>query len=115
MRTIKTDSNGDFVYLNGEIQIIYDLDAVMQTCEQRMRQQLAELDYDQQVGIEYFNNVFLGNPNLQMFEAQARAQLLTVDDVKKIQYLNYSTENGALNYEALIITKYGSGVISGSI
>lgn len=113
MKTLKVDSNGDRVVQNGAFVSLYDLDAVMQTCEQVMKQQLGELQYDQTKGIEYFNNVFLGDSNLQLFEAQARTQLLRVTGVTSISSFTYSQTDNALSYTATINTTYGSGTING--
>lgn len=115
MKTIKVDSNGDRVTKNGYFVYLYDIDAVMQTCEQVMKQQLKELQYDQTKGIEYFGNVFNGNPNLQLFEAQARVQLLNVNGVNSIQSFTYSQTDNELSYSATIKTIYGSDTVNGNV
>lgn len=115
MKTIKVDSNGDRVTKNGLFVYLFNLDAVLQTCEQVMKQQLKELQYDQTRGIEYFNNVFTGSPNFQLFEAQARNQLLSIDTVTGIESFTYEQIDNALLYTATIKTNYGSGDINGSV
>ena len=113
MKTVAVDNAGDRIVKNGVFVYLYNLDALMQTCEQVMKQQLKELQYDQTKGVEYFNNVFAGNPNLQLFESQARNQILNVDGVNSIQSFTYSQTNNALSYTATIKTIYGVGVING--
>lgn len=115
MKTIKVDNNGDRIVSNGSFSYLYDQDAVMQTCEQVMKQQLGELQYNKTKGIEYFGNVFSGNPNLQLFEAQAREQLLNVDGVVSIQSFSYSQAVNTLSYSATIKTIYGSDTINGNV
>lgn len=115
MRTIEVNEDGDRVVVNGLFSYLYDLDALMQTCEQVMKQQLKELQYDQTKGIEYFNNVFNGNPNLQLFESQARQQLLNVSGVNSIQSFTYSQTNNKLSYTATIKTIYGTDSINGNV
>lgn len=115
MRTIKVDSNGDRVTENGFFVYLYNLDAVIQTCEQVMKQQLGELQYDKTKGVEYFNNVFNGNANLQLFESQARQQLLNVEGVRSIQSFTYSQDNNELSYTATIETIYGTDTINGNV
>lgn len=115
MKTIKVDSNGDRVTKNGFFVYVYDIYAVMQTCEQVMKQQLGELQYSKTKGIEYFNNVFNGNPNLQLFESQSRSQLLNIDGVVSIQSFTYSQTVDELSYSATIKTIYGSDTINGNV
>ena len=113
MKTVKVDSNGDRVTKNGYFVYLYNLDALMQTCEQVMKQQKGELKYDQTKGIEYFNNVFKAEPNLQMFESQARTQLKNIDGVNSVTSFTYSQTDNELSYTATIKTIYGTGTING--
>lgn len=115
MKTRKVDANGDRVVENGMFVCITDLDAVTQTCEQVMKQQLKELQYDQTKGIEYFNNVFSGNPNFQLFESQARSEILKVSGVTGVSSFTYEQTDNTLLYTATINTIYGIGGLNGSI
>jgi len=115
MKTIEVNDSGDRVVVNGVFSYLYDINALMQTCEQVMRQQFKELQYDQTKGIEYFNNVFNGNQNLQLFESQARQQLLNISGVNSIQSFTYSQSNNKLSYTATIKTIYGTGSINGNV
>jgi len=115
MRTILVDDNGDRVTKNGFFVYLNDLSALTQTCEQVMKQQLNELQYDQTKGIEYFNNVFAGTPNFQLFEAQARNEILNVDGVNGISSFIYEQVDNELSYTATIVTIFGTGEINGSI
>ena len=115
MKTILVDDSGDRVTKNGLFVYLTGLDAVKQTCEQAVKQQLKELQYDQTKGIEYFNNVFTGTPNFQLFEAQARNQILNIDGVVGISSFTYEQINNELLYTATINTIYGNGEINGSV
>lgn len=116
MRAIKIDlktrepiiKNGRFVWVDG-------IDAVLQNCEQSMRQQLGELQYDQTKGVEYLNNVFSGNPNYQAFEFQARREIEKVRGVTRVESFSYSLSEGVLSYTATIKTIFGEGTINGSL
>lgn len=115
MKTILINDNGDRVTKNGLFVYLNDIDAVMQTCEQVVKQQLKELQYDQTKGIEYFNNVFMGEPNFQRFESEARNQILNVDGVTGIDSFIYDLDKDNLNYTATIKTIYGVGNANGII
>lgn len=115
MKTILVDDNGDRVTKDGLFVYLIDLPALTQTCEQAMKQQLKELQYDQTKGIEYFNNVFTGTPNFQLFESQARNQILNINGVTGISSFTYEQIDNELSYTATIETIYGSGGINGII
>ena len=115
MRAIKIDGNRDPVIINGKFVFVFDIDVVAQNCEQAMRQQLGELNYDANKGIQYFDNIFTGNPNFQRFEAQARTQLLNVDGVTGINGFTFDFIAGVLSYNADIITIYGATTVATSI
>jgi len=115
MRAIKIDSDRNPVILNGRFVFVFNADVVAQNCEQAMRQQLNELNYDADKGIQYFDNVFTGNPNFQRFESQARRQLLNVDGVTGITSFNFEFNDNVLSYNTVISTIYGQTTVASQI
>lgn len=115
MRAIKIDSNRNPIIINGKFVWVAGIDVVKQNCEQAMRQQLGELNYDADKGIQYFDNVLTGNPNFQRFEAQARTQLLNVDGVTGISSFNIEFNDNVLSYNVVINTIYGSTTVADQI
>ena len=118
MKAVKVDTNRNPILKNGSFQFVYDVDVISQNCDQAMRQQLGELNYDKDKGIEYFDNVYSGSPNFQRFEAQARAQILNVEGVVGINSFEYELSNESdeiiLNYSANISTIYGLATVDDS-
>lgn len=115
MRAIQIDGNRDPVIKNGSFVFVFNIDVVAQNCDQAMRQQLGELNYDADKGIQYFDNVLTGNPNFQRFEAQARTQLLNVDGVTGIVSFDFEFNNNVLSYNTVISTIYGSITVADQI
>ena len=71
MTTIKCLSeSGDFDLSSGNIELISDLDEVMQTSNQTVKQSRGELQYDKEKGISYFQNAFRDDFNAQLFKAE---------------------------------------------
>lgn len=114
-RAIEIDGNRNPILIDGVFQWIFDIDVVKQNCDQAMRQQLGELNYDADKGIQYFDNVFTGTPNYQRFEAQARTQILNVKGVTGINSFSYSVLNNVLSYTVEIATIYGVTTVANSI
>ena len=113
MSTIATTDTGDFAFQNGDIYLIAGLDEVIQTCEQSIKQSRGELPFAQQKGVSYFDNLFTGNRNLQLFRAQLREELLTVNDVFAVTSVEIKQVNDKIDYQVTIKTTFGEGRVSG--
>lgn len=115
-KSIKRDpGTRDIVLSGGVIQYARDIDVVLQNCDHAMRQQLGELRYRQTKGVEYFDNVFRGTPNYQLFKFQAITQLENVSGVVRVTSFAYTVQGGVLDYSAEILTDYGTGTINGNV
>ena len=115
MKAIKIDENRNPVIVNGKFIFVFDADVVAQNCEQAMRQQLGELNYDADKGIQYFDNIFTGNPNFQRFESQARQAISAVIGVNGIVSFNFEFNDNILSYNAVISTIYGETTVASQI
>lgn len=114
MTTIKCLSeSGDFDLLSGNIELISDLEEVMQTSNQTIKQSRGELKYDKEKGISYFQNAFRDDFNGQLFKAEVRDQLLTVTDVQKVVIIDVSRKEKELTYSATVDTVFGKGEVRG--
>lgn len=103
----------DPVIRAGRMQFLTGVDAAQQIMADAVRTQLREHKYDQTYGIDYTNNVFLGNPNFQLFESQFRTIILGFDFVESIQSFEYNVNSdGILTYTAEIRTTYGQTTVS---
>ena len=115
MKAIKINNDRDPIIESGKFLWVYGIDVIKQNCNQAMRQQIGELSYDKDKGIQYFENALTGNPNLQRFEAQARREISEVDGVTGIISFGYSLVDSVLNYEAEISTKLANTIIRGQL
>jgi hypothetical protein len=115
MRAIKIDANRNPVITSGRFVFVFNADVVSQNCEQAMRQQLGELNYAADKGIQYFDNIFTGNPNFQRFESQARRAISAVDGVSGIISFNFEFNDNVLSYNAVISTIYGAITVANQI
>lgn len=113
-QTLAVNENND-LYLdkNGNIAIVYDLDATLQACQQAAQTILGEMVLQTDQGVPYFESVFIGSPNIAIYEAALKVAFLGVTGVEQIKSLTLTRENGVLSYIANIQTIYGLGVING--
>lgn len=120
---VTADTNDLYLDQNGNIAIIYDLEAVLQACGQAAKTILGEMVLQTNQGIPYFESVWNGVPNLPQFEAVLRTAWLAVPGVLEIVRLVTTQTNNvvipgtsitttALIYSATIRTEYGTGNIA---
>ena len=118
-------TNDLYVDGNGNIAIVYDIQAVLQNCEHAIKTRLGEMVLQVNQGLPYFTAVFVGVPNIPQFEAAARAALLAVQGVQELILFNAvqmqvippfsSRPTTALVYNAIIRTIYGQANLSGEV
>ena len=113
-QTLAVNANND-LYLNpqGNIAVVYALQATLQACMHAARTILGEMVLQTDRCIPYFQNVFVGVPNIQQFQAALRVAWLQVADVVEVSSLTTQQVGNTLTYEATIITDYGTGAING--
>lgn len=115
--SIATDDNND-MYLDkdGNIAVVYDADAVAQDCDHAVKTVLGELIYNPEIGIPYFQVVFVGNPNLTQFESSIRNAILNANTgVVQVLSLTITRNGDILNYVAQIESIYGPVYLNGNI
>lgn len=112
-------ANND-IYLNeqGNISMSYDIEAVLQQCAQVAKTLLGEMVFNTDLGIPYFETVWVGVPNISQFNAALRSSFLNVDGVLEvISLLTSQGEDGSpsdrLTYTAVIRTTFGTGAVNG--
>ena len=112
-------ANND-IYLNnqGNIAMSYNIDAVLQQCAQVAKVLLGEMVFNTDLGIPYFETVWVGVPNVAQFNASLRSSFLNVNGV--LEVVSLLTSQGAdgspsdrLTYTAIIRTTFGTGAING--
>lgn len=116
MKTIATnDSNDIFLGQDGNIAVLSDLQACVQSCEHASQTLLNELPYAQSRGIAFFDNGLSASPKLGLYEVQLRRILLTVPNVQKVLYVGFKLDNTDLSYEAQIQTSFGVETVRGNL
>lgn len=97
------------------IQMLTGVDAVMQTCENYALAMRGEMVLQKREGMPFFEAVFNGQPNAELYESVFRRRMLEVDGVVSVQAFDATVQDGALRYNATIETIYGIGNINGGV
>lgn len=111
----KSEDTRDLIFKDGKIELVNGIDVIKQNCGSVMRQQISELRFYSDRGIDFIDNVFDGTPNFQMFESQARNALLSVEGVTSVTSFDYFLSDNMLTYNAIVKTDKGSLKINESI
>jgi len=113
-RTLTVDENNDiFIGPSGSLDVSTGLQAVLHSCAQAAKTQLAEMIYAVDEGVPNFGAVWNGAPNVAQFEAYLRRAIEGVPDVLGVDEVTISTAAGVLSYVATIRTIYGTGALNG--
>ena len=125
-QTLSSNVNSDIqgvaqndIYLDdsGNIAMSFDLQAVLQECSQVARTILGEMIFNTDLGLPYFQVLWIGVPNVPQFIATLRRSFLNVDGV--LEVVSLTTSQGGTQpsdtfiYTAIIRTIYGTGVVNG--
>lgn len=108
---IYLDANGGLATASGQQ---YALEA----CVQAANTLLGECVLNTDIGIPYFQSVWTGSPNIQLFESKLRAAFLGIGGgkiVTEIVSLTTSLQKDVLTYQAIIKTIYGASTLTGVI
>lgn len=112
-------ANND-IYLDqqGNIAISRDLNAVLEECSQVAKTILGEMIFNTDLGVPYFETVWVGVPNVTQFNASLRQSFLNVNGV--LEVISLLTSQGGdgspsdrLTYTAIIRTIFGTGAVNG--
>ncbi|MDR0675640.1 MAG: hypothetical protein LBF97_01180 [Elusimicrobiota bacterium] len=114
MWSILTDANND-IYLNSKksIAIGEDKQALSQIIKNSILTLLGEIELDTTKGIPYFDSLFLGIPDLDLFESYLRNTIKNIDGVIAITNYIYEIKDNIFRYKIYIQTIYGDIEING--
>lgn len=113
-KTFSANSNNDiFLDSSGNLAVANAESAVSYACASASKAQLGEMLYAINRGIPNFQSVWLGAPNLAVFESYLRDTLESVDGVVRVTSLTSMSQNNILSYSAEIETIYGRIALNG--
>lgn len=113
-QTFATNALNDiYIGADGNLAIAMGEQAVLQACATAAKAQLGEMVLAINNGIPNFQTVWVGAPNLAIFQSYLRRTLQNVEGVIEVTELTTSVDGGVLSYTATIRTIYGLAAING--
>lgn len=113
MRSFAIDENNDLYITGRDLSIVEGLEAVLNVARNCARAVLGEMVLAKDQGMPYFETVWVGNPTSAPFEAAFRARVAQIDGVEEIASLETEQVGDAMQYRAVIVTRFGTGRIDG--
>lgn len=107
------DKNDIYLGSDGNIVLLSGIEATASACGTISRSQLAEMVLTITQGLPNFKALWIGVPNLRIWQSYLLVALQNVKGVKKVNNLTLTQENNVLSYTATIETDLGSTTISG--
>lgn len=113
MSILAANSNNDIYAQGGRLVILTGIQAVLQHCEQAIKAIRGEMIYAADRGLNTFDSVWSGSPNILSFESSARQALTRIEGVISVTEFTAAISGDVLNYRATIRTTFGTGTING--
>lgn len=112
--TFAINSDND-IYLgsDGNLVLATGIDGVANACETISKAQLGEMVLTTGQGIPNFQSLWIGVPNLGIWQSYLKNALLNVAGVEDILDLSFNQNSNTLEYTATIKTEFGITQISG--
>ena len=85
MSDLALDSDGDLLFINGELQLVRGDDAIVQQLTIRMKFFLGEWFLDTRLGIPYFQEILVKNADLTRVRGIYRQTILTTPGISSIE------------------------------
>lgn len=104
-------ATGDLDIENGDVAFVTGVDAIAQHCTIRFRTFLGEYWLNRNIGIDYFGDVLVKNPNIKKIESIFRQTILTTPGV--IAILSFSMELD--NAERLLTVEFRANTTEGPL
>lgn len=114
MITLEADESNDLVRVpGGNVSFIRGIDATGQTAVQFAKTLMAEMIYNYDEGVPFFDVVFGANLQIFQFEAAMRERILQAPNVIAIREFETTQDGDVLRYTATIETIDGLTAING--
>lgn len=108
MSDIRLDSDGD-IFLNvDDLELTTGIDAIVQHLQQRLRTFLGEWFLDLRIGVAYFQQILVKNPNPAVVDSILKKEIINTPGILQLTYFDLdigSDRSMTLSFRAL--TKEG--------
>lgn len=112
--TISINDNNDiFLDAKGNIAFADDIDALVCIVKNVAQTASGELKLHTNLGVPYFQTVFISPPNLPLWAEALSNEVLRIIGVESITDFQYTVNENILNYTMTVNTEFGETVING--
>lgn len=105
---IKLDVFGDVDFTDNEISLVTETDAIAQHLRIRLRTFLGEWFLDTRIGMPYFEEFLVKNPNRLVMDARLREAILETPGIASLTSINYEldgfTRALSISFEAVLVS-----------
>lgn len=116
MKILGENANRDlFMGPNNQLVLRTGLFATLQACTSAIEAQRGEMQYDINRGIPTHATLWSGVPNQQLFQFYCQEALKAVSGVVVVTRFNTDIFENTLEYEAEIVTDFGTGAIGNTL
>lgn len=112
MSDLKLGADGDLAIKNSDLQLTTSDDAVRQHLQQRLRTFLGEWFLDLDVGVPYFQDILVKNPNINQIDGILKQKILTTPGVVELLSFTMNFDQSARSLSIEFEYTFYSGEIN---
>jgi len=106
---LKLNTSGDLDTTNNKFSVVDGYDAINQNLKVRFRTFLGEWFLDTSIGMPWFQEFLVKNPNKLIMDARIRACILGTPGIIALQSINYDFNPSTRNMAISFVAKLQSG------
>jgi hypothetical protein len=109
------NQNDIYLDINGNLALLSGESAVAGACATLSKAKLGEMVLSTTQGIPYDQAIFIGVPNLRIWQSYLLTALQNINGVVQVTDLKSTIVDNTLVYQATIQSNYGTSVLTNSI
>ena len=114
MKTIALNEVNDiYIDKSGNLVIAEEKEALRQICLTATRTVYGELPFNTNFGIPYFDILYTGKSNLDLFRFYLQRIILSIENILSIKSIKFVTNNNQLSYNIIVNSSFGELSING--
>lgn len=109
MSDILTTSDGDIAITNNNLTLVTAEDEVKQRLAQRLRTFFGEWFLDNEIGLPYYEDIFIKNPNAGLVEALLKTEIIDTPGVLELISFNIEIDKATRNLQVAFVVRSTTG------
>ncbi|MEW5803904.1 MAG: hypothetical protein AB1847_17555 [bacterium] len=110
-RDLALDTEGDILIQKGDLVLISGIDAIRQHLSQKIKTFYGEWFLHMAIGVPYFQQVFVKNPNLQVIDSIFKREIINTPGIVQLLEFNLNINSSTRVLNLVFKARTDEGII----